>query len=48
MTKNKVANEAPKTESHVVRFEGAILTISGDGDPNAWTKGNTNWFDDED
>ena len=48
MTKKKLAYEAPKIEALVVRFEGAILTISGDGDPNAWTKGNTNWFDDED
>lgn len=48
MNKKKSLYEAPTTDVLVVRFEGAILTISGDGDPNAWTKGNTNWFDDED
>ena len=48
MTKKKLAYEAPKTESQELRFEGAILTVSGNGNPNSWTSGNSNWFNDGD
>ena len=48
MTKNKLAYEAPKTESQELRFEGALLTTSGDIAAKNWNSGSTNWFDDED
>ena len=48
MTKKKLAYEAPKTESLVVRFEESLLTVSGDMEAKSWTAGQTNWFDDDD
>ena len=47
MTKEKQLYVSPETETLVIRFEGVILTVSGDGEPNPWTPGNTNWFNDE-
>lgn len=38
---------APEAETLVIRFEGMIC-LSGDGNPNAWTAGNNNWFEDDD
>ena len=40
--------ESPTTQLINLRIESGILTVSGDGDPNPWTPGNSNWFDDED
>ena len=48
MTKKKLAYEAPKTETQELRFEGALLTTSGDVSAKSWTPGSSNWFDDED
>ena len=48
MTKNKLAYEAPKTETLVVRFEGGILTGSDKLNPNSWTAGQSGWFEDDD
>ena len=47
MTKKKLAYEAPKTETQELRLEVAILTVSGNGNPNSWTGGQTNWFDND-
>ena len=49
MNKEKLTYLSPETETLVVRFEDSILqVISGNGDPNAWTPGQQNWFNDED
>ena len=53
MTKKKLAYEAPKTESLVVRFEGMVCTSPGTLQVNGTRKGNvldsgSNGFDDWD
>ena len=48
MNKEKQTYEAPEAVTLVVRFEGALLTVSGDMEAKSWTTGQTNWFDDED
>ena len=48
MNKKKSLYEAPTTNILVVRFEGALLTVSGDMEAKSWTAGQTIWFNDED
>ena len=48
MIQTKQTYEAPEAVTLVVRFEGALLTVSGDMEAKSWTAGQTNWFDDED
>ncbi len=48
MTKQKQLYCAPCTEVLVVQTEEGILSVSGTGNPNSWSNGNTNWFNDED
>ena len=48
MNKIKSLYEAPTTDVLVVRFEGALLTVSGDMKAKSWAEGQTNWFDDDD
>ena len=48
MIQTKQTYEAPMAETLVVQTEGCILELSGTGNPNSWTSGNTNWFNDGD
>lgn len=47
MRKNKLCYEAPSAEVLVVRFEEALLTVSGEMSAKGWTAGNSSWWDDE-
>ncbi len=48
MTKKKMAYEAPKTQALSVRFDGTILTVSGEMNAKSWTTGNSSWWEDDD
>ena len=48
MTKKKLAYEAPKTQALSVRFDGTILTVSGEMNAKSWTTGNSSWWEDDD
>ncbi len=48
MTKLKQTYLSPETDLLVVRFEENIMSPTGNMNPNNWTSGASNWFDDED
>ena len=37
---------SPEVEAFEVRYEG-VVCASGDGTPNPWAPGNSNWFNDD-
>ena len=44
MIQTKKNYEAPTAETLVVQTESCILEVSGTGNPNSWTEGQIDWF----
>ena len=47
MNKIKQFYEAPVAETLVVRFEGNLLTVSGEMSAKSWQSGNSSWWEDD-
>ena len=47
MIQTKQTYEAPAAQTLVVQIEGCILEVSGTSNPNSWTGGQTDWFNND-